>query len=131
MFGICDLDREYTVWEAKESNPTCLNRDEQDVKLTMDQHQLNRFDAFKQVRPDLINLTTMNVAPDYIATALLSALVRRKEQINDFVCNRLMQTPATFHNSINQNRSHTLSSIYEVALQTTIVEKTFSKTASQ
>ena len=44
MFGICDLDREYTVWEAKESTPSRLNRDEQDVKLIMD--QLNRFDAF-------------------------------------------------------------------------------------
>ena len=69
MFGICDLDREYTVCEAKESNPTRLNRDEQDVKLIMDQHQLNRSDAFKQVHPDLINLTTMDVAPDYLATA--------------------------------------------------------------
>ena len=97
MFGICDLDREYTVWEAKESNPTRLNRDEQDVKLIMDQHQLNHFDAFKQVRPDLINLTTMDVAPNYIATTLLCALVRGKEQINDFVCNKLMQTPAKFH----------------------------------
>ena len=122
MFGICDLDREYTVWEAKESNPTRLSRDERDVKLIMD--QLNRFDAFKQVRPELINMTTMDVAPDDIATALLSARVRGKEQINDFVCNRLMQTPAKFHDSIKQNRSRTLSSIYEVTLQTTIGEKT-------
>ena len=114
MFGICDLDREYTVWEAKVSNPTRLNHDEQDVKLTMDQHQLNRFDAFKQVRPNLINLTTIDVAPDYLATELLSALVRGKEQI-------------IFHDSINQNRSHTLSSIYEVTLHTTIVEKDFFK----
>ena len=116
---------------SKRVKPTRLNRDEQDVKLIMDQHQLNRFDAFMQVRPDLINLTTMDVAPDYIATALLSALVWGTEQISDFVCNRLMQTPAKFHDSINQNRFHTLSSIYEVTLQTTIVKKTFSKTASQ
>ena len=50
----------------KESNHTRLNRGEQDVKLIID--QLNCFDAFKQVRPDLINLTTMGVAPDDIAT---------------------------------------------------------------
>ena len=47
----------------------------------MDQHQLNLFDAFKQVRPDLINLSTMDVAPDYIATALLSALVRERNKL--------------------------------------------------
>ena len=84
----------------KESNPTRLNRGEQDVKLIMD--QLNCFEAFKQVRPDLINLTMMGVAPDDIATALLSALVTGKEHINDFVCNRLMQTPAKFHDSIKK-----------------------------
>ena len=66
----------------------------------------------------------MDVARDDIATALLSARVRGKEQINDFVCNRLMQTPAKFHDSIKQNRSHTLSSIFEVTLQITIGEKT-------
>ena len=70
MLGICDLDREYTVWEAKESNPTRLNHDEHNVKLIMD--QLNRFGAFKQVHPDLINLITMNVVPDD---------VRGKEQV--------------------------------------------------
>ena len=58
----------------KESNPTRLNPGEQDVKLIMD--QLNCLDAFKQVRPELINLTTMDVAPDDIATVLLSALVQ-------------------------------------------------------
>ena len=121
MFGICDLDPEYTVWEAKESSSTCLNHDKQDVKLIMD--QLNRFDAFKQVRLEMINLTTMDVADDDIATALLIC-VRGKEQINDFVCNRLMQTPAKFHDSNKQNRSRTLSSSYEVTLQTTIGEKT-------
>ena len=115
MFGICDLDRKYTVWETKDSNPTCLNRDEQDVKLIMD--QLNHFDAFKQVCPELINLTTMDVASDDIVTALLSALVQGKEHINGFVYNRLMQKPAKFHNSIKQNSSCAFSSIYEVALQ--------------
>ena len=34
-----------------------IQYDEYDVKHIMD--QLNCFDAFKQVRPDLINLTTM------------------------------------------------------------------------
>ena len=76
------------MWEAKKSNPARLNREEQDVKKIME--QLDRFNVFKQVVPDLINLTTMDVAPDEIATALLSAPVRGKEQIMDFVCNRLM-----------------------------------------
>ena len=66
----------------KESSPTRLNRGEQDVKLIMD--QLNCFYAFKQVPPDLINLTTMGVAPDDIATALLSALVLGTTHISMF-----------------------------------------------
>ena len=119
MFGICDLDREYTVWEAKESNPARLNRDEQDVKNIM--NQLDRFNAFKQVLPEL---TTMDVAPDEISTSLLTAPARGNEQIDDFVCNRLMQHPAKFHDPVKQNRSRTLSSIYEVTLQTHIGEKT-------
>ena len=129
MFGICDLDREYTVWEAKESNPARLNRDEQDVKNIM--NQLDRFNVFKQVLPELLNLTTMDVAPDEIATALLTAPARGKEQIDDYVCNRPMQHPAKFHDPVKQNRSHTLFSIYEVTLQTPIGEKTKTIKASR
>ena len=88
----------------KESNPTRLNHGEQDINLIMD--QLNCFDAFKQVRPDLINLTTMGVAPGDITTALLSALVWGKVHINDFVCNRLMQTPPKFHDSIKKQAQY-------------------------
>ena len=42
-------------------------------------------------------------APDVISQALLSAPVLGKEQINGFVCNRLMQNPAKFDDSIKQN----------------------------
>ena len=124
MFGIWYLDREYTVWVAKRSNPARLNRDEQDIENIM--NQLDRFNAFKKVLPELINLTTMDVAPDEIATVLLTAPARGKEQIEDFVCNRLMQHPAKFHDPVKQNRSRNLSSIhvYEVTLQKPVGEKT-------
>ena len=122
MFGICDLDKEYSAWETKESSPARLSRDEQDVKSINE--QLNRFNAFKQVIPEVINLTTMDVAPEEVGAALLSAPERGKEQINDFVENRLIQNSAKFHDSIKQNRSRTLSSMYEVTLQASAGDKT-------
>ena len=39
-------------------------------------------------------------APDVISQALLYALVWGNEQINGFVCNRLMQNPAKFYDFI-------------------------------
>ena len=115
MFGICDLDKEYSAWETKESSPARLTRDEQDVKSINE--QLNRFNAFKQEIPEVINLTTMDVAPEEVGAALLSAPKRGKEQITEFVENRLIQNSAKFHDSIKQNRSRTLSSMDEVTLQ--------------
>ena len=53
---------------------------------------------FKQVLPGLID-----GAPGVISQALLSAPVWGNEQINGFVCNRLMQNPAQFDDSIKQN----------------------------
>ena len=41
-------------------------------------------------------------APGVLSQALLSPHVWGKEQINDFVCNRLMQKPGQFHDSIKQ-----------------------------
>ena len=37
-------------------------------------NQLDRFNAFKKVLPELINLTTMDDAADEIVTALLTPL---------------------------------------------------------
>ena len=53
---------------------------------------------FEQVLPDLID-----GAPDVISQALLSAPVLGNEQVNGFVCSRLMQNPAKFDDSIKQN----------------------------
>ena len=53
---------------------------------------------FEQVLPDLID-----GAPDVISQALLSAPVWGNEQVNGFVCSRLMQNPAKFDDSIKQN----------------------------
>ena len=52
---------------------------------------------FKQVLPGLID-----GAPDVISQALLSAPVWGKEQISDFVCNRLMQILTKVRDSIKQ-----------------------------
>ena len=53
---------------------------------------------FKQVLPGLID-----GAPHVISHALLTAPVWGNERINGFVCNRLMQNPAKFDDSIKQN----------------------------
>ena len=62
----------------------------------------HRYLLFKQVLPGLID-----VAPDVISQAFLSAPVWGNEQINGFVCNRLMQNPTKFDDTIKQN-SHVL-----------------------
>ena len=53
---------------------------------------------FKQVLPGLID-----GAPAVISQALLSALCGGNEQINGFVCIRLIQNPAKCDDSIKQN----------------------------
>ena len=55
-------------------------------------------DFFKQVLPGLID-----GALDVVSQALISYPVWGSEQIYGFVCNRLMQKPAEFDNSIKQN----------------------------
>ena len=94
------------------------------VSIKSINEQLNRFNEFKQVIPEVINLTKMDVTPEEVCAALLSAPERDKNQINDFVENRLIQNSAKFHDSIKQNRSRTLSSMYVVTLQASAGDKT-------
>ena len=54
--------------------------------------------VFKQMLAYLID-----GVPDVISQALLSAPVWGNEQVNGFVCNRLVQNPAKFHDFIKQN----------------------------
>ena len=57
----------------------------------------HRYLLFNQVLPGLIDF-----APDVISQAFRSAPVWGNEQINGFVCNRLMQNPAKFDDISNR-----------------------------
>ena len=36
LLNVWHTNREYTIWEARESNPACLNGDEHDLKNKME-----------------------------------------------------------------------------------------------
>ena len=107
MFNILRSDEE----DHKDSGPTRIKRDEEDVLKLVTQFQ--RHDVFRETA-DLVAVTTGDVVTDEIKSDLLEAEQRGKAAVKDFVKERLIKKETKFHDTIKQQKLKTFESLYAV-----------------
>jgi len=121
MLDVRTEDDEYSPI-MKETGPSRMRRDKQDVQKIVD--QLNRFRVFSLDDPDVVCLATRDVAPATVTEALMTAHSRGESKLNMFVHDRLSTQTTGFHEKLKQLKSPTLKSMFHVQGKTTGVQKT-------
>ena len=82
MFNM-DIDDINSDWGHQEAGPARLERDESDTKKLV--HELERFQVFDSLSNELVVITTSDVAPDDIASALINAESMGEKALEEFV----------------------------------------------
>ncbi|MES9882793.1 MAG: hypothetical protein ABW185_18145 [Sedimenticola sp.] len=121
VHNVDDRDEECSVWENKEAHTSRLARDEKDVQHIV--QQFERFHVFTQQSACLVCLSTRDVVPEDITSALLNAERHGHEQVSSFVTSRLVEAPCTFHDTLKKNKSPTMATMYDVTVKGSAIEK--------
>ena len=84
----------------------------QDVKNLI--VQLERFGVFGHDNTDVVCLATRDIAPPNVTSALMTAHACGLAKVNIFVQNRLCTETTRFHDRLQQSKSPTLKTMYQV-----------------
>ena len=97
----------------KEAGPMRMARDEDDVKRI--HNQFIAFNPFDRDTEDLVCISTNDVAPPDIREDLLTAHIRGKVLVNEFISMRLTENvQVQFCEKIKQNKSKTFAVLHSV-----------------
>ena len=83
--------------------PSGIKRDELDVQKL--KHEFEKFKVFSNPDGELVSLTTGDVGPDDVRTDSLTAEMKGKSLVKEFVKDRLTESSTTdFYSRIPQNK---------------------------
>ena len=120
MFGLNLDEEDATKTQHKECGSVRIKRDEQDVVLI--KHKFLELGVFSREEPQLICLSTNDVAPEPVKTDLLGAYEKGTRKIESFVSSRLIQQDVSFFSKLQLSKIKTMGTLYEVK-STVIPEK--------
>ncbi|KAL8621266.1 hypothetical protein ACOMHN_008091 [Nucella lapillus] len=118
MFGLssaADEDDEHDC-AHKDFGKKRLKQDQDDLQKLINLFQT--FNPFAHPSPDLISLTTCDVASDVVKHDLLTAEETGKEVISEFVQKRFVLKETLFHDRIKTKKLCTLESMYTLEVNT-------------